>query len=71
MRYALNEMFARHGLDFNKPEVKAQFSRFRWYQPVDGRTEAEVRNGLNRYERANMETLARVRDQKRASEPWE
>lgn len=61
LRYAINEMFARYGLDFNKPEVKAQFERFSWYRVMDGRTEDEVVALFNPYERANLQLMGRVR----------
>lgn len=54
-------MFARYGLDFNKPEVKAQFERFSWYHVVDGRTEDEVVALFNSYEKANLQLMGRVR----------
>jgi hypothetical protein len=66
LRYAINEMYARHGAPFPKePEIETQFRKFEWYHPIPGRTEAQIEASFSPLEKYNMELLARARDQKR------
>jgi hypothetical protein len=42
VRYAINEMYARHGADFLDKEIKRQFTAFEWYHPRSGQTYDET-----------------------------
>jgi hypothetical protein len=66
LRYAINEMYARHGAQFLKePEVRKQFEAFSWYYPIPGITLAQIDAEFSRIESQNRDLLARLRDQKR------
>ena len=63
VRYAINEMFARHGATFPKPEISAVFARYRWYQPRAGVTFEEIEaQSFSPVERANLKVLGDHRD---------
>jgi hypothetical protein len=64
IRYALNEMFARHGFDFGDVELKQQFANAPWYQPRPGVSQQQIIDEFTPRERANLEVLARCRDLK-------
>ena len=63
LRYAINEMFARHGADFPKEETRRQFAKFSWYQrrPGLGFDDVETRF-FSDLERENLKRLAAARD---------
>lgn len=66
LRYAINEVYARHGAEFaTKPELRQQFSRYGWYTPRDGASFEEIEQDLSSIERANIETLAKYRNIKK------
>jgi hypothetical protein len=65
LRYAINEMYARHGAPFLKePDIETQFRKFEWYHPIAGRTEAQIEAVFSPLEKYNLGLLARLRDQK-------
>ena len=61
-QYAINEIFARHGLLFGDLELRKQFLPFKWYRPEPGQTTSQTRKQFNSYERRNVERLASARD---------
>ena len=67
LRYAINEMYARGGYDFVKPEIRSQFLGLSWYQQrrVRGRTQDEAARQLSSLEYRNLELLQKARDHKR------
>jgi serine/threonine protein kinase len=67
LRYAINEMYARGGYDFFKPEVRSLFQNLPWYQQrlVRGRTQDEAARQLSAVEYRNLELLQKARDHKR------
>jgi YARHG domain len=67
LRYAINELYARGGYDFQNPEIKALFSRFTWYRQryVPGRTQPAAAAQLSRVEYVNLELLQKIRDSRR------
>jgi hypothetical protein len=66
LRYAINEMYARHGAQFfREPDIRKQFEQFTWYVPMPGLTLARVDREFSRIERQNRDLLSRLRDQKR------
>lgn len=68
-RYALNEIFARHGLLFGDMKLRKQFLPFKWYRPEPGQTTAQTRQQFNSYERRNVERLAAARDREEEPAP--
>jgi serine/threonine protein kinase len=67
LRYAINELYARGGYDFQNAEIKAYFSRFAWYRQrlVPGRTQPGAAAQLSRLEYTNLELLQKIRDSRR------
>ena len=63
VRYALNELYARHGLVFKSLPIQHHFLKYPWYQPIAGRTEAIIEAQFTPIERANQFLLARKRDE--------
>ena len=61
-QYAINEIFARHGLLFGDMKLRKQFLPFDWYRPEPGQTSAQTRKKFNSYERRNVERLAMARE---------
>lgn len=66
IRYAINEMYARHGYEFPQSSaIRGQFTQFDWYAPIRGRTQAQAQKRFNTFERANLQKLIGVRDMAR------
>lgn len=66
LRYAINEMYARHGAQFlNHPEIRKQFEKFKWYYPIPGLSLDDIDKEFSHIERHNRDLLARLLDQKR------
>ena len=63
LRYAINEMYARGGYDFVKPEVRSVFLSLPWYQRrvVRGRTQDDAARHLSSLEYRNLELLQKAR----------
>jgi hypothetical protein len=69
LRYAINEMFARHGADFAKREIKQQFANFVWYRPRPEMSFDEIELQLfSDLERANLKVLGEARSRLRLRE---
>jgi hypothetical protein len=65
LRYAINEMYARHGYTFPlEPPIKAQFRKFSWYHP-DPNSGEQIEGSFSRIEKDNLELLVQVRDRRR------
>ena len=68
LRYAINEIYARHGADFpNQRAIARRFRQFEWYHPRMGVQPSEIENEFTDTERDNVKLLAGYRDQRRAS----
>jgi hypothetical protein len=68
LRYAINEMYARHGADFPKdPLIAKRFRPFTWYHPRKGTSMGDIEKEFSEIERANLEVLGKYRDQRRAA----
>jgi hypothetical protein len=67
INYAINEMYARHGVDFKDKKVSNQFSEFSWYKPRTGVTVSEAEGEFSDLEKGNLKTLQRCRDAKVAA----
>lgn len=64
IRYAINEMFARHGAAFDKPDLKNAFTRFPWYKPRKELTLDQIEQDFSDLEKENLKLLAYFRDAK-------
>lgn len=62
LRYAINEMYARHGLVFRDKQIQRNFERMKWYSPQASLTPAQIEERFTPLERANLEILAQARD---------
>jgi len=61
-RYAINEMYARHGADFTKDEIKQMFSKFDWYHPTPGKSYDAAEAEFSEIEKQNLKMLGALRD---------
>ncbi len=61
-QYAINEIYARHGLLFGDMKLRKQFLRFKWYRPEPGLSAEDARKRFNSYEKRNVERLALARE---------
>jgi hypothetical protein len=66
LRYAINEIYARHGAPFlSEPEIEKQFRGFEWYHPDRDLKLSQIEASFSAIEKKNVDILARLRDQKR------
>ena len=62
VRYAINEIYARHGYAFQNPDIRRRFQTFSWYQSKPNLSMEELeKSHLSRIERANSQLLAERR----------
>lgn len=57
----INEIYAKHGREFHIQENIDYFSAQDWYEPVAGKSDEEIANEFNAYEKANVELLCKYR----------
>lgn len=55
LQYAVNEVYARHGLKFTKKKNKKRFEKKEWYV---GTVDDQNDISLNKYEKKNVDTMA-------------
>lgn len=55
LQYAVNEVYARHGLKFTKKKNKERFEKKEWYV---GTVDDQDDISLNKYEKKNVDTMA-------------
>ena len=67
IKYAIFEMFARHGAEMHDSQMKKAFSEFPWYQPREGFTFDDAEKEFSDIEKHNVAVLRRVRDAKIAA----
>jgi hypothetical protein len=68
VRYAINEMLARHGANFRDASIKKTFSEFSWYKPRTDISADEIeKNEFSDVEKQNIAALRRCRDAKVAA----
>jgi YARHG domain len=65
--YAINEMFARHGVEFKDRKVTKQFAQFSWYKPRPGLSFDDIETEFSDLEKQNLKVLGRCRDAKLAA----
>lgn len=69
LRYAINEIFARHGASFSdKKEIQTWFGQFPWYKSQANLTFDQIEASLPEVEKQNVKTLADARQAKTISE---
>ena len=66
IRYAINEMYARHGAVFQKPELAKMFAAKSWYKPRPGINLQQIEQEFTTVEADNLKLLGKERDQKAA-----
>ncbi|MBC8065899.1 MAG: YARHG domain-containing protein [Chlorobia bacterium] len=57
VRYAINEIFARHGATFKTDSIRKQFESMSWYEPIVGRDPQSVLGLLSGVEKHNLKLL--------------
>ncbi len=63
IQYAINEVYARHGLKFTKQSNKEKFEKKKWYTgTVDDQDDIK----LNQYEKKNVNLMADILEQRGA-----
>ena len=62
LRYALNEIYARHGGTFSDRSIQALFSGFSWYHENSTTTYRQIEAEFSAIEKANVVLLAAARD---------
>ena len=64
LRLTINEIYARHGRQYDTPDLNAYFSSKSWYRPQYSKSEFDkIENQvLNSYERENIKILTGYRD---------
>jgi len=66
VRYAINELYARRGYDFNdNPDQRRLFAKMSWYRPHLGSMD-EIEKGFSEVEKHNIELLAKYRSTKQS-----
>ncbi len=61
LRYAINELYAKHGYDFKDDGLKAYYEKYDWYDP-SVKPEDFSMDLFNDIERENIETMQKERD---------
>ena len=61
LQLAINEIYASHGRVFTNADNSAYFSSKSWYQPVQGKTDAQIEAEFNEYEKANVDLMNKYR----------
>jgi len=62
LRYAINEMYARHGLYFRSDATRKQFQQFNWYEANPNVSTETIESRFTEIERANSRLLGQIRD---------
>ena len=61
-QYAINEIYARHGLLFGDVKLRKQFLPYQWYKPEPGLSGDQIRQRFSSTEKRNVERLALARE---------
>lgn len=69
LRYAINEMYARHGADFLDKQIREQFSAFEWYHPRPGQNYDQTEKLFSQTEVDNLKLLGYYRDARNGGAP--
>lgn len=63
LRLARNEIFARHGVIFDVPDLDAYFGEKSWYQPTISLDEFKENGNMNEYEYANLSLIVEMEEE--------
>lgn len=69
LRYAINEIYARHGADFIDQDIKKQFAKFSWYRPQRGKSYDAAEAEFIDTEKRNVDLLGTWRNMRRGGPP--
>lgn len=61
-RYAINEIYARHGFNFGDVSLRKQFLPYAWYKPVPGMTQTQAQKRFSKTEKRNVDRLSLARE---------
>ena len=61
LRYAINELYAKHGYIFKDDELKAYYEKYNWYDPSIKSDDFSM-DMFNDVEKENVETMQKERD---------
>ncbi len=67
LRFAINEIYARHGRKFSSKELQEYFESKSWYEGKYTAYEFEKKNLLSKTEKKNVDILGKVRDSRKES----
>ena len=67
VKYAIFEMFARHGAEIHDHQMAQVFSKMPWYQAKPGLSFDDAETEFSEIEKHNLDVLRRVRDAKVAA----
>ena len=67
LRYAINEMYARHGASFKNQEITRSFTSKEWYKPRAGVSLQQIEQEFSQVETDNLRLLGKERTNKEAS----
>lgn len=62
LRYAINEMYARHGYHFSTSKMQNYFSNLDWYVDEGITDQNQIKNEMNSIEKKNLKKLTKERD---------
>jgi len=65
LKYAINEMYARYGLEFKDKAVSDQFRQFPWYRPDSSLSVEQIESRFTEAETNNVKLLGELRSRKR------
>ena len=68
LRYAINEMYARYGMEFRDKNYQANFTQWSWYHPDKRWTPNQIEGQFTADERSNMKLLIAERDARQSIE---
>jgi len=65
LRYAINEMYARHSAEFRDKDIKRHFSGFSWYHPGTGKSYDDAETEFSDIEKRNVDFLGSYRSSRK------
>ena len=67
VRYAINEMYARHGAVFKNAEIAKDFANKEWFKPRPGVSFGEIEKEFSAIEADNLKLLGKEREREEAT----
>lgn len=64
IQMVINEMYARHGYEFNNEEIQAYFNGKKWYQNIEERNDSmdDIYNNMSDIERKNVDFISEYKE---------